>query len=102
MPELEAAHAAADRAPTGRNSPHQGMHSVVEPSPAAGATGQLQLQPCSATFEEAAIEGASSSDVPYQQVLQATAQRSLEHRNTQVAASGAACKPLPATTAVAM
>lgn len=70
MPELHAARAAADRTYTGSNSPHRQMQTVVGPSPTAGPAGQLQLQPCNGTFEEeGAIEGASFSDVPYQQVV---------------------------------
>ena len=69
MPELQAARAAADRTYTGSNSPQQEMQTVCGPSPAAAQAGQLQLQPCNGTFEEAPIESASFSDVPYQQVV---------------------------------
>lgn len=68
MPELEAARAAADGACTGSDSPHREMQAAGECSPAAGATGQLQLHLCNGTLEEGRIEGTSFSDVPYQQV----------------------------------
>ena len=69
MPELHAARAAADGTSTCSDSPHWEMQAAEECSPAAGATGQLQLHPCNGTFEEeAAIQGASFSDLPYQQV----------------------------------
>jgi hypothetical protein len=68
-PELQAARAAAIRTPTGSDRPHWETHAAGEASPAAGATGQLQLHPCNGTFEEeGAVEDASFSDVPYQQV----------------------------------
>ena len=87
MPELHAARTAADRPPTGSNSPPWEMQAAVDPRPAAGATGQLQLHPCNGTFEEeGAFEGASFTDVPYQQVTNC---RSLERCSTQVAVEGA-------------
>jgi hypothetical protein len=69
MPDLQAACAAADGTSTGSDSRHCETHAAAGASSAAGATGQLQLHPCNGTFEEeGAIEGASFSDVPYQQV----------------------------------